>query len=956
MEPFLKKIAKTFYDKEKNNLKDCAFIFPNRRAGLFFRKYLAESAEKPIFSPTILTIKDLFEHLSGLKSYDRIQLLFKLYAVYKKITQTEETFDHFLFWGEIMLNDFDDIDKYTVNAEQLFSNLSDLKSLDINPIEYLTTEQLKAIRSFWEGFGEETTSALRKDFITFWKHLQPVYTLFKQELLSEGKAYEGMMMRQVVENLETNGWNITPRYRKIIFIGFNALNKTEERLFLSLKKEGLADFYWDYASDWIKDPSNRSSFFMERNLQLFPSQINIQESTLSQPEIEIKGVASAVAQAKGVAQLLQKIYPPEQAGNSDDWIKTAIVLPDENLLFPLLSSIPEQINRINVTMGYSLSKSAIAGLMDLILELQHNIHDNKGKTEFYYRDVINLINHRYLNPFSKEITYLRTDIIENNRIFLDTSRLHINTLFKAIFRKVDEKLPLYNYLVEILEEIKNNLPEIEENEKEEYDTTIALDHEFIDHYTTLLNKLEISCNKYRTYISADTYFKLLRKLLQTVSIPFQGEPLSGLQVMGVLETRSLDFDNLIILSMNEGIFPLPKGANTLIPYNLRKGFGLPTSEHQDAVYAYHFYRLLQRAKKVHFFYDTRSDGLKSGEVSRYILQLKYLYKVPLSEKLMIYNVGGKEKVPLNIPKTQKVLETLQAFINPGQRYLSASSINTYLQCPLKFYLLYVQQLKENEEIQERVEANIFGSLFHKTMELLYTPYCGRVISSNLLTDMAKDSYLLNKTIRKAFGETIYHGKTIENLEGEHLLIAEILKQYIRQLLKKDAEFAPFEYIASENKIILSFKLTEKTSVNLKALVDRVDKIKGQIRLVDYKTGRGEATFTDIAQLFDKTQQNRPKEILQLFLYAYMYRQKYNTTDIIPSVVFLRSIFKDGSIGTIKQKIDRKTEQIKSFDPFEQEFVETFTKCLTEIFDPTIPFTQTENKKACEYCGFASLCS
>ena len=956
MEPFLKKIARTFYEKEKQNLTNFAFIFPNRRAGLFFRKYLAESAEKPIFSPAILTIKDLFEHLSGLQLCDHIQLLFKLYSVYKRITQTEETFDHFLFWGEIMLNDFDDIDKYIVNSEQLFSNLSDLKALDINPIEYLTIEQLSAIRSFWSGFGEEetSTSIFRKDFIAFWKHLQPVYTLFKQELLLEKKAYEGLMMRQVIENLETDSWKSTLQYQKIIFIGFNALSKTEEHLFHFLKKERLADFYWDYASDWVKDPYNRSSFFMERNLQLFPSQIQIQEDPVSYPKIEIRGVASAVLQAKGVTQILQNIYPQEHSGNSKDWIKTAIVLPDENLLFPLLSSIPQQINRINVTMGYSLSKSAIAGLMDLVMELQHNIHENKGEIEFYHRDVINLINHRYLGPLCEEITNLRADIIENNRIFLTSKQLHINTLFKAIFRKVDEKLSLYEYLIGILEEVKDKLPEIDEN-KEEYDTT-TLDYEFIDYYETLLNKLEISCSKYQAYISTDTYFKLLKKLLQTISIPFQGEPLSGLQVMGVLETRSLDFENLIILSMNEGIFPLPKGANTLIPYNLRKGFGLPTTEHQDAVYAYHFYRLLQRARKVYFFYDTRSDGLKSGEVSRYILQLKYLYKVPLSEKLMTYNIKGEEKIPINIPKTKKVQETLQAFLNSGQRYLSASSINTYLQCPLKFYLLYVQQLKENEEIQERVEANTFGSLFHKTMELLYAPYCGRIITPYHLIDMSKDTYLLDKTIKKAFSEIIYHGKTIENLEGEHLLIAEILKQYIHQLLKKDAEFAPFEYIASENKIILSLKLTETTTVNLKALVDRVDKINGQTRLVDYKTGRGEAVFTDIPQLFDTTQPNRPKEILQLFLYAYMYRQKYNTNNITPAVVFLRSIFKDGSTGTIKQKIDRKIKQIESFDPFEEEFLEALKKCLTEMFDPSIPFTQTENKKACEYCGFASLCS
>lgn len=960
MEPFLKRIAKEFYSREGAGLKDYAFIFPNRRAGLFFRKYLAESAQVPIFSPVILTINELFAQLSDLVLCDRIQLLFRLYSVYRQITHTEESFDHFLFWGEIMLNDFDDIDKYEVDAAQLFSNLTDLRTLDANPLEYLSPEQLAAIRSFWSGFGEEEQSFYRTDFVSFWSHLFPVYSTFREELLSDGKAYEGMLMRQVVEKMDRNTPVVKSHYKKIVFVGFNALNKIEERFFLLLKKEGVADFYWDYSSEWIKDASNRSSFFMERNLTLFPSQIVLPGEDIQTPVVEIRGVASSVAQAKGVTGLLDRLYPKQVHANSGKWMETAIVLPDENLLFPLLSSIPEQIERINVTMGYSLSKSPIAGLLDLTLELHRNGREREGLVEFYHRDVLNLFNHRYLSIYRDDVNRLRQDIINNNRIFIEDSLLRINPLFDAVFRALSSELNIYGYLLKIIEAVVNILPDMEigigEEEEAEPESSVALEREFIDYYVALLNKVELSCRSYQAVITSDTYFKLLRKLVQSVSVPFQGEPLSGLQIMGVLETRVLDFENVVILSMNEGIFPLPKGANSLIPYNLRKGFSLPTTEHQDAVYAYHFYRLLQRAKNVYFFYDTRSDGLRSGEISRYIRQLKYLYRVPIIERLMVYNVGSKEILPLNIPKTEKVMERLRTFTNGGPRFLSASSVNTYLQCPLKFYLLYVQQLKEEEEIQERVEANVFGSLFHKTMELLYAPYCKRVVPADILLDMAKDKQLLDNVIRRSFIEVVYHGREIRSLEGEHLLIAEVIKRYVRQLLKRDAQLAPFEYLASEDKIVTSLNVDKDLNVNIKALIDRVDKVSGKIRLVDYKTGKGEALFSSVEQLFDRSVVNRPKEVLQLFLYALLYQQKYMLSDILPSIIFLRSIFKENSRGDIKQKNNRDTVVIDSFNPYKEEFSEALKSCLKEIFDPSAPFVQTDDKKACEYCSFSSLCS
>ena len=961
MEPFLKQIAEAFYNRAGAALKGYAFVFPSRRAGLFFRKYLAECADTPIFSPSIMTINDFFYRLSPLKPADRVQLLFRLYTVYKELTATEESFDRFLFWGEIILNDFNDIDKFGADARKLFSNLSDLRKLEADPLEYLSDEQLAAIRSFWDGFGEKgENAAFRNDFLSFWEHLHPVYSRFKESLETDGKAYEGMLARQVAEQLQNDDYVWELPFEKVVFVGFNALNRMEERLFTYLKKKGIGDFYWDYESEWIRDPLNRAAFYMESNVKNYPSQIALEHVPLPVPEIEVYGIASAVAQAKGVANILNRLYPTDSPADSGNWMETAVVLPDENLLFPLLSSIPEQIGRVNVTMGYSLAKSPIAGLMDLVFELQRNVRVNKENTsEFYHKDILNLLNHRYLSFHRDDARKLRQEVVGNNRIFTEASVLQVNPLFEAVFRAITDDVTLYAYLMRIMEQAAALLPALLpdiDNEEGDEDASLALESEFIDNYAALLNRFELSQGECRAEMSRESYFKLLRKMVRSQSIPFQGEPLSGLQIMGMLETRVLDFKNLIILSMNEGFFPLAGPSNSLIPYNLRKGFGLPAYEHRDAVYAYHFYRLVQRAGKVFFFYDTRSDGLRTGEMSRYIRQLKYLYNVNFKEKLLSYTVGVSEQFPLLVNKTPSVMEGLRTFLNDGKRFLSASAINTYLDCPLKFYLQYVRLLKEEDEIQERVEANVFGSIFHKTMEYLYEPLKSRTVPPDVLKELSRDNYILTRDIKRAFERELYRGREVKALEGEHYLIGEVIKRYVRKLLERDAELAPLQYLHSEEKIISRICLPDGNNVNIKVLIDRVDRIGGNTRLVDYKTGKGEAAFSSVEQLFDKESAARPKEVLQLFLYSLVYFNEREGADVMPSLIFLRSLFSGDSRGEIVRKADRKTHPVTSFAPYREEFSAALGTCLSELFDPSVPFAPSANKKACRYCPFVTLCS
>ena len=507
MKPFLYQVASLFYSKYGAEVSRLAFVFPNRRTGLFFQKYLSEVSEKPLFSPTILTINDLFVQLSGKQTADRISMLFKLYDIYLNHSGSSETFDEFLYWGEMLLNDFDDIDKYMVDARMLFTNVTDLREIE-NDFSFLSPEQVAAIRTFWSSFYPKGDTPNQEQFLAVWQILYALYTDLRETLAAEGKGYEGMIFREVVEQMEKNECCDLP-YTKVVFVGLNALSVAEERFLSELQKREIADFYWDYASPKVTDPDNKASYFVERNLRRFPSQLKVESGKLK--------VESEDSNAKP------------------------------------LSTFNSQLSTIN-----------------------------------------------------------------------------------------------------------------------------DIEQEFIFHYFATVNRMKEVMREANVEMKIDTYFRLLKRVTDTITIPFHGEPLSGLQIMGVLETRALDFDRLIILSMNEGIFPLRKAANSFIPYNLRRGFGLPTYEHQDSVWAYHFYRLIYRASHVSLLYDTRSNGLQTGEVSRFVHQLHYHYEEPIQNKLVVYNVSSSKTPALQVAKTEEVMNRLVAFRSGGTRAMSGSAGKTYL--------------------------------------------------------------------------------------------------------------------------------------------------------------------------------------------------------------------------------------------------------------------------------------
>lgn len=900
--------------------------------------------------------------LSGKHPADKIQMLFRLYELYKQRSGSSESFDEFIYWGEMLLNDFDDIDKYMVDARMLFRNVSDLKSLD-DDFNYLSPEQVQAIRSFWSSFYPKGDSPNQQHFLELWEILYDLYAGLRTSLVKDGCGYDGMIFREVVEQLEKESMSDFP-FDQVVFVGLNALSVSEERLLLALQKKGVADFYWDYVGPWVTDPDNKASFFLERNLRLFPSRMQLPVTEPVQAEIRVMGVPSAIGQAKQVYPILQALADEQQL-TDESALRTAIVLPDEHLLVPVLNAIPEAIQYINVTMGYPLAGTPVAALMEYILTLQKNIRYIDRVPVFYFRDVLPILNHQYVMAAApEEVSQLVKDMTAGNRIYVHAADLNRHELLSILFTPVQNTEELSDYLIHVLEALnaclRNNRPNPDDEEmiSNSTQTTADIEQEFIFHYFATVNRMKEVMREAKIEMRLDTYFRLLKRMTDLITIPFEGEPLSGLQVMGVLETRALDFDRLIILSMNEGIFPLKKAANSFIPYNLRRGFGLPTYEHQDSVWAYHFYRLIRRAKQVTLLYDTRTTGLQTGEVSRFVHQLRYHYQYPLIDELVVYDVASSAVPPISVQKTAEVEKLLSDFLSGGPRALSASAINTYLDCPLKFYFSVLEQIQEEDEITETVERDVFGSILHKVMEDLYAPFKGKLVTADLLKLLRKDQPLLTGTIARAFAELFFKSPVVRPLEGENFLTGEMIRKYAEKILEQDARFTPFHYIESEKKVRATITLSDKRVVQLKGFIDRVDSLDRVLRIVDYKTGSGKLEFESVEGLFDKEAKDRPKAVMQVFLYAWMYQQlpEYTGMPIQPAIYYLRTLFQRSFDPVVEQKKGRgKADKVNSFQEFVADFEDKLRQCLDEIFNLDIPFTQTETGKACAYCSFRGLC-
>lgn len=947
MEAFLKMVAEDLYDKLQGDFSHTAIIFPNKRAGLFFNEYLAARAGHPIWSPAYLTISELFRSLSDKQPGDPIELVCLLYDVFREATQSQETLDEFYFWGELLISDFDDMDKNRVNADHLFANLQDLKAYDT--LDFLSEEQSEAIRQFFKNFSPAQTTELKQRFITLWNVLGDIYHRFQETLAKNGIAYEGMLYREVCESLHPEKLP----YEHYVFVGFNVLNKTEHLLFQMLQDAGKAMFYWDYDITYLHTPNHEAGEFIRRNLRDFPSELPEECFDTFSRKKDIVYVAASTENA-------QTRFLPEwlRAHIGQKESETAVVLCNETLLQPVFHSLPtDAVKHVNITMGFPLSQTPVHSLVNALTDLQTaGYHPDTGRYDYQQVDIV--LKHPYVRTLSAQADALRHDLTQRNRFYPLPSELQADDVLTTLFTPVANNLQLCIYLESVLERVASI-----------YREDSPTDSPFEQLYRESLFQTYTTVNRFRRLIEngtlrvlTSTLTILLNKVLASTSIPFHGEPAIGLQVMGVLETRNLDFKNVVMLSLNEGQLPKGNGDSSFIPYNLRKAFGMTLLEHKNAVYAYYFYRLMQRAEHVALLYNTSSDGLNRGEMSRFMLQM--LTESPHPVRKFSVVAGQHPMTPdiICIDKSEEILERLHSRFDVSRKgFISPSALNTYLDCRLKFYFYYVAGLRPKAEISMEIDSAMFGSLFHRSAELIYRDLTthGNIIQKADIEALLKDRTKLERYVDTAFKEKFFKVGPNEKPEynGLQLLNSEVIVSYVSQLLEKDFYYAPFTMVDMEKQVFEDF--TIKTSsgprtLRIGGIIDRMDSKDGTLRIVDYKTGGEPSTVANIESLFIPAEK-RPGYVLQTFMYAAILTRQ-QTMPVAPSLLYIHKAASPDYSPIIRMgEAYKEKTPVCDFRPYDKEFRACLQELLEEIFHPGIAFTQTEFASHCSYCDFRKLC-
>lgn len=937
MDPFLLQVARHYF--ASGGLEHLCFIFPNRRSEVFFRKYLGglvRESGSPLMSPRVCTMKDFFYGAAGVREADQISLLLELYDCYCALNPQHESLDDFIFWGGVLLSDFNDVDKYLVKVESLFANISDLRKMQ-DGYEYLEPQQEEAIRRFVSHF--RTGGRYKEEFRRIWDILLPLYRSFNQRLEDEGLAYEGQVYRSLAERLpDESVVDVLGKRQgdvdKYVFVGLNALNECEKRLMRKMRDAGLAEFCWDYSSSMIRDPHNKSSFFMADNVLEFPQAFNPDEDRpLGVPQVNVLSIPSSVGQAAQLPEILSRL---DARG-----METAVVLPDESLLLPVLNSIPEYITDINVTMGYPMRGSGLWSLMNDISALQMHLRQKDGEWYFYHKQVWAIFsNSVFKSVISEEGREDVASIRKEAHYYIPMGDFSRDPVLSLIFRPAvtapgiadaDQTARIGAYQQEVLSGIATLLKGVPD---------MALELDFAAEYYKAVGRL----SRRPLAVLPQTWFRLLDRMVGSAAVPFRGEPLKGLQIMGPLETRALDFDNLVILSCNEGVFPRRSVSSSFIPAELRRGFGLPSYEYQDAVWAYYFYRMIQRASNVWMLLDSRTEGTRSGEESRYIKQLEMHFGLPVRRYVAKAPIE-KNIEPDSIPKTEEDVRTLRE-----QRNLSASALQNYLSCPAKFYYHSVKGLKAKEEVAETLDSGMVGSVFHAAMQALYSVPSGRVDRQYLQGLLKADT--IHDTVHSLIMDQL---NTFE-VTGRNLIFEDMICRYVRKTVESDLQLLDASGADSIRILGLELKKTALISgFRFIGFIDRLDSISpGEVRIVDYKTGKvtdndfiitedNAAEVVDL--LFGQDNKKRPKIALQLYLYD----------RFISSDPAFRGSSLVNSIYQTSRLFVKSVENVRLNDTFNALMEERLGALLEEIADCSVPFRRTGDQDTCKYCDFKSIC-
>lgn len=977
MKPFLYHVAKDLIGRFGNNLSGVTIVFPGKRAELYMNSFLSHIAQGPVWAPRFRTIDELFQQFSELVPSDNIVNVCRLYRIYAELVPDPESPDDFYGWGEVLMNDFNDIDKHMVDAERLFANAADLSKLD--SVDYLSKEQVEALRQFFDNFSLERQTELKRRFMRMWQAMPEMYRRLKEELRKEGEMYKGALYREVAERLLAARKTGSPLSKSsplaetdgtiYAFIGFNVLDEVEETLFTALRDANRAIFYWDYdVSYTAKGSDHEAGLFMRRNLEKFPQAL---DSTLfdnlltNGKKIRFLAATTDNAQVRYLPQWLEE--------RKEDKEKTkAIVLCDEALMRATIHAIPQGTNA-NITMGYPLTDTAIQGYFSALIDLQVDGY-NADMKRFLPTALERVEKNPFFSSFPKKLQPIR----------------HQGTARE-----------LLEWLTVAAEALGKSLTEM--SSPSPYDQLYA---EATFQLYKILNKFRKLTDDGILDVHTNTLRRLIRQALASTDIPFHGDMDKEIQIMGLLEARNLDFSHLVMLSVGEGILPRKACETSLIPYILRNHFGLDTTQRQDAVYAYSFYRLLQRAEDITLVYNENSSGASQREQSRFLRQLATETELPIRQMKIDAPFSFTPTRPVTVEKDEHVMKILLK-----KKMLSPTAINQYIECPMRFYYQQVAHLRMPDRPQDGIDNARFGTLFHDTCELFYThlaritgrrqvlrsdlePLFSRNRSNEVIpayTDLvfwmdffhgleydsrthasereaflqpylaAPDYHTLNKMVNQ-----LYEGEKTRYFTGVNMIIREVILRLVGKLLRWDMEHTPFTMIGMEIDRFMDFNIPTTTgdiTLSIGGRIDRMDimQMDGHptLRIVDYKTGKSKNGPSSIEGIFDASGLNAHGYYLQTFLYALIMSKNTGETQPLPNIPVCPCLFYILSANDAQQydptlKLGR--EIIRDIREVADEYTEGLRRVITEIYDSTRPFTQTEQKKIhCEHCDFQRLC-
>ncbi len=944
MKDFLKYVAADLLKKFHGDFSDVAVVFPNKRASLFLNTYLVEESTRAMWSPHYITISDLFRNHSELVTADRISLIFELYKCYHNYIESEETIDSFYNWGEIMLADFDDIDKNMADADAVFSLTRDFGEMD--NLDYLSDKQKHDLKEYFSNSA--INSKLKTNFNHIYQHLAEIYHEFNKILKSKGLAYEGALYREVAENLENTNF----KYKKYIFVGFNMLQKVEESLFAHLKNNDKALFYWDFDKYYIS-PKNGMSLeaghYITRNLKLFPNALLKTESdeiynnlnnTDRPKDVSIISATTENAQARYITKWLDE--DKIKSGR-----KTAIVMCDEMMLQAAIHCLPDNESlKVNITTGYPLQQTPVASFVSEITDLMTEGYDNE-KGNYLMRYVIPVLNHPYTAQLAGNTHEIVSEFRSKSALRTTAEEVAGNDDFlKLIFNKrtIGDKISTY--------EITRNLSTILKYVASHFKDESPLYAESLFRMYTLIQVLGDTLESYSDMeINISTYRKLVGQIVAATSIPFHGEPIDGIQLMGVLETRNIDFDNILLLSCNEGC--MPKGINdtSFIPYTVRKGFGLTTVDHKVDIYAYYFYRMLQRAKNVSIVYNAATDGTHKNEMSRFVLQMIVEQNHNYHFMSLDTSVDTTCKKPNEVVKDEGIMHKLN-----DTKVISPSALNTYLRCGLRYYYKYIADIKEPDQImsEKDVDYRTFGLIFHKAAELLYCDKEHRVYTESSIKTMATEANI-HSVVSKAFTSELFDDKapeSIDSLNGLQRILYNVICRYIRNLLKADMKRAPFEIVGTEARVEMDISLA-RGDLKISGIADRIDK-KGDVTyIVDYKTGSEHlSSFKEINDLFDRTTDAAYDYYIQTILYS-IAMAKEEGRKISPVLLYISKFMEYDSYPVLE--IGKVPVEITKGCSEASDFMNNITCKLDELFSNKTSFIPTDNTDECAKCPYYALC-